>query len=82
MEEPKTSRPTLRRKVVGPRLIGRWQMPTVAEAIGYIQGYRDAGGTEESVLKYEIYARYNTGDGIQGIFNHKEDAIRFLKNFA
>jgi hypothetical protein len=58
------------------------QMPTAAEAIAYIQGYTDSHGTGESVLKYEIYVRYNTGDGIQGTFNHKDDAIRFLKNFA
>jgi hypothetical protein len=61
---------------------GPKQIPTVKEAIAYIQGYTDARGTEESVLKYEIYVRYNTGDGIQGTFNHKDDAIRFLKNFA
>ncbi len=58
------------------------QIPTVTEAIAYIQGYRDSDGTRESVLQYQIYVRYNTGDGIQGTFNHKDDAIRFLKNFA
>ncbi len=55
---------------------------TAAEAIAYLQNYPDSQGCAAPASKYELHVRYNTGDVIDAIFQHKDDAIRFLQRFA
>jgi hypothetical protein len=58
------------------------QAATAAEAITYLESYADDQGCAAPASKYEIHVRYNTGDVIDAVFQHKEDAIKFLQSFA
>lgn len=55
------------------------QMPSVAEAIQYLESYQESRPCSAAAIKYEIEVRYSNGDVIHGIFQTKEDAIRFLR---
>lgn len=55
------------------------QIATIAAAIDYLQSYEESRPSSASAVKYEIEVRYNNGDVIRGIFQAKEDAIRFLR---
>jgi hypothetical protein len=57
-------------------------MATIEEAIEYIENYQESQPTLAPALKYEIDIRYNNGDVIHAIFQHKAEAIRFLRTFA
>lgn len=57
-------------------------MATIEEAIEYIENYQETQPTLAPALKYEIDIRYNNGDVIHAIFQHKAEAIRFLRTFA
>ncbi|MEX0810960.1 MAG: hypothetical protein WD048_02010 [Chitinophagales bacterium] len=56
-------------------------LPTVKEAIDFIESYQNKNGSLP-VLKYEIVVRYNNKDKVEGIFNSKESAIEFLESYA
>ena len=56
-------------------------LPTVEEAIVFIESYQNENGSLP-VLKYEIVVRYNNKDKVEGIFNSKESAIEFLESYA
>lgn len=56
-------------------------LPTVEEAIDFIESYQNENG-RLPVLKYEIVVRYNNKDQVEGIFNSKESAIEFLESYA
>lgn len=58
------------------------QIPTVEQAIEYIQNYADTQPTAAPVSKYEIDIRYNNGDVIHALFQDKAEAIRFLGTFT
>jgi hypothetical protein len=58
------------------------QISTVEQAIEYIQNYADTQPTPAPVSKYEIDIRYNNGDVIHALFQHKAEAIRFLGTFT
>jgi hypothetical protein len=57
------------------------QTSLAAEAITYLQSYRDIQGCEAPASKFEIHVRYNTGDVIDAIFQQKAHAITFLQSF-
>lgn len=58
------------------------QIITIERAIEYIQNYAETQPTTAPALKYEINIRYNNGDLINGIFQRKAEAIKFLETFA
>lgn len=55
------------------------QMPSVAEAIQYLESYQESRPCTAAAIKYEIEVRYSNGDVIHGIFQTKESAICFLR---
>lgn len=55
------------------------QMPSVAEAIQYLESYQESGPCSAAAIKYQIDVRYSNGDVIHGVFQAKEAAIRFLR---
>lgn len=55
------------------------QMPTIAEAIEYLESYEESRPSSVAAIKYEIDVRYSNGDVIHGIFQAKEAAISFLR---
>jgi hypothetical protein len=57
-------------------------LPSVQDAISYLQGYNEAQPSRAPALKYEVDVRYNNGDVIHGIFQQKAEAINFLRTFA
>lgn len=55
---------------------------TIEQAIEYIQNYSGTQNSSIPILQYEIDIRYNTGDIIHAIFQHKAEAINFLRTFS
>lgn len=55
------------------------QMPTIAEAIQYLESYEESRPSSATAIKYEIDVRYSNGDVIHGIFQSKDAAISFLR---
>jgi hypothetical protein len=58
------------------------QIITIERAIEYIHNYAETQPINAPALNYEINIRYNNGDMIQGIFQRKAEAIKFLETFA
>lgn len=58
------------------------QTATVSEAINYLQSYEDTRASAAPAAKYEIDIRYNNGDEIRGIFQSKDEAIRYLRHLT
>jgi hypothetical protein len=57
------------------------QLANVQDAIAYLQTYGGSEASSAPALKYQIDLRYNNGDLIHGIFQEKNEAIRFLESF-
>lgn len=55
-------------------------LPTVNEAIKFIESYKEKAG-ELPIERYEIRVRYNNDDSIEGSFRDKADAISFLRTY-
>lgn len=56
------------------------EIPTIADALSFLKGYEE-NRAKSALVKYEIIIRYNTGDKIDGSFQNKSDALRFLISF-
>ncbi len=73
---------SLSRRIVGITVLVLHGQPqpiaTVTEAIEYLQSYEDSRPSSAPVCRFEIDVRYSNGDVIHGIFQTKDDAIRFL----
>jgi hypothetical protein len=57
------------------------ELPSVADAIDFIQDYDEALPGVKVVAKYEVEIRYSNGDRVQGQFTSKETAIHFLRAY-
>jgi hypothetical protein len=55
-------------------------LPTVADAIRFIEVYKEKAG-EQPISRYEIRVRYNNGDLVEGTFRDKADAVGFLRTY-
>jgi hypothetical protein len=71
----------IERIVVLPLHGSSTEMPTVTDAIRFIESYDDkaAGVTFQ---RYEIQIRYNNGDTIEARFADKQSALTFLHGFV
>src|SRR5947209_9062123 len=58
------------------------QMPSVAQAVQYLQNYDECQPSPATAAKYGVDLRYNNGDVIHGMFQEKGEAIRFLQTFT
>src|SRR5438270_3537608 len=58
------------------------QMPSVAQAIQYLQNYDECQPSSAAAVKYGVDLRYTNGDVIHGVFHEKGEAIRFLQTFT
>jgi hypothetical protein len=56
------------------------ELATVAEAIMFIEGYKESVG-QHPIQRYEIRVRYNNGDSIEATFRDKADAVTFLRTY-
>ncbi len=56
-------------------------LQTVTEAILFLKEYSE-NKPNQSLFKYEIIIRYNTGDKIEASFKDKKDAIKFLETYV
>ena len=56
-------------------------LPTVADAINFINGYIEATGSA-IFIRYEIIVRYNNGSEIVGKLQSKTEALEFLAAYA
>jgi hypothetical protein len=54
----------------------------IDQATQYLQSYPENQPSQSSACKYEICLKYNNGDQINGSFQDKDSAIRFLANFS
>ena len=55
-------------------------LPTVADAIKFIEGYEEKAD-KHPIQRYEIRIRYNNGDSIEATFRDKGDAVTFLRTY-
>ncbi|HEY3860975.1 MAG TPA: DNA methylase [Verrucomicrobiae bacterium] len=55
------------------------ELATIEDAIRYIGEHGETAG--KIFIRYEIQIRYNNGDNINGAFENKDTAIKFLKTF-
>jgi len=55
------------------------ELATIEDAISYISGHGETAG--KTFIRYEIQIRYNNGDNIDGAFENKDTAIKFLRTF-
>ena len=58
----------------------RQELQTVADAIKFIEGYKENAGTH-AFQRYEIRIRYNNGDSVEAAFHDKGDAVTFLRTY-
>lgn len=56
------------------------ELPTVADAIKFIEGYQERGG-QRPIQRYEVRIRYNNADSIEATFREKADALSFLRTY-
>jgi hypothetical protein len=56
------------------------ELPTVVDAIRFIEDYQEKAG-EHPIQRYEIRMRYNNGDSIEATFRGKPDAVTFLRTY-
>jgi hypothetical protein len=56
------------------------ELATVAEAIMFIEGYKESVG-QHPIQRYEIRVRYNNGDSIEATFRDKADAVTILRTY-
>jgi hypothetical protein len=56
------------------------ELPNVADAIKFIEGY-DEKASRHPIQRYEIRIRYNNGDSIEATFRDKADAVTFLRTY-
>jgi hypothetical protein len=56
------------------------ELPTVADAITFIEGYEEKAG-KLPIQRYEIRIRYNNGDSVEATFRDKGDAVAFLRTY-
>ena len=56
------------------------ELPTVADAIKFIEGYEEKSG-KHPIQRYEIRIRYNNGDSIEAMFRDKGDGVTFLRTY-
>jgi len=55
-------------------------LKTVSDAIQFLNDYSEVK-PKQSLVKYEIIIKYNTGDKIEASFKDKKDAIKFLEAY-
>ncbi len=56
------------------------ELPTVEDAINFIEGYKEEG-SKLPIQRYEIRIRYNNGDSVEAMFRDKADAVTFLRTY-
>jgi hypothetical protein len=56
------------------------ELPTVADAIKFIEGYEEKAA-QLPIQCYEIRIRYNNGDAVEATFRDKDDAVAFLRTY-
>ena len=56
------------------------EVPTIDDAIKFIENYKEESGSQP-IERYEIRVRYNNDDSIEGSFRNKTDAISFLRTY-
>ena len=59
-----------------------FEVASIAEAIAYVTGYSETGGSAAPVSRYEISVRYSNGDTIEGAFEGRADALTFLRSLG
>lgn len=52
----------------------------IDDAIRFVKNYKEDDGSKP-IVKYEISIKYNNGDKIEGVFNDKSTAIKFLESY-
>jgi hypothetical protein len=52
---------------------------SIKEAIAFVTSYNENCTFDGRFRKYDVIIKYSNGDKIEGSFNNKEDAIKFLK---
>jgi hypothetical protein len=55
-------------------------LPNVADAIKFIEGYAEKV-SKLPIQRYEIRIRYNNGDSVEATFREKGDAVTFLRTY-
>lgn len=56
------------------------ELPTVSDAIKFIERYKEESGNH-LISRYEIQIRYSNADLVKGDFRDKSDAIEFLRAY-
>ena len=56
------------------------ELPTVEEAIKFLERYQEKAGTAE-IRRYEIRIRYNNADSVEAGFGDRADAVAFLRTY-
>lgn len=56
-------------------------LPTVTDAIKFIEDYEEKADKQQPIQRYEIRIRYNNGDSIEATFRDKGDAVTFLRTY-
>ena len=57
------------------------ELPTIEEAIKFLEGYLEKPG-KIPIQRYEIRIRYNNADSVEATFGDRADAVAFLRTYV